>query len=125
MGGRFSSPPEGFLDYAAEVAGHGDRFTPDSAVDAGMPALEAAGRTLAAGEVAAEGEAAAREWGLGPSDRLLTSSSFARTGGLRAGLLAPLAAAIPVVVCRHLDESLLERRIEAERITRAITRIDD
>ncbi|WP_406286110.1 TIGR03089 family protein [Embleya sp. NBC_00896] len=125
MGGRFPTPPAGFLDYAAEVAGHGDRFVPYGPVGADDPALATAGRTLTAGEVAEEGAAAAREWRLVPGDRVLTSLSFARTGGLRAGLLAPLAASVPVVVCRHLDESLLDRRIEAERVTRAVTRSAD
>ncbi|MYS83473.1 TIGR03089 family protein [Embleya scabrispora] len=125
MGGRFPAPPTGFLDYAAEVAGHGDRFVPEAPVRADAAALSESGREWTAGELAEAGETTAREWELGPGDRLLTSLSFARTGGLRAGVLAPLAASVPVVVCRHLDESLLERRIEAERVTRAVTRSAD
>jgi len=121
MGGRFATPPPGFMDYAAEVAGHGDRFVPYRPVGAGDAAWESEGRTLTAGEVAAEGSAAATELGLVRGDRLLTSLSFTHKGGLRTGLLAPLAAGIPVVVCRHLDESALERRIAAERVTRTVT----
>ncbi|MYW00052.1 TIGR03089 family protein [Streptomyces sp. SID3343] len=125
MGGRFPTAPAGFVDYAAEVAGHGDRFVPDTAPGAADPALEVAGRTLTAAEVADEGEAAAKEWGLTAGDRVLSSLTFARTGGLRAGLLAPLAASVPVVLCRHLDESALEHRIAAERVTRVVTRSAD
>ncbi|MCF2532687.1 TIGR03089 family protein [Yinghuangia soli] len=124
MGARFTEVPAGFLDYAAEVAGHGDRFVPYVPVGADAEALELDGRTRTAAEVGQAGADAAAEWGLTSGDRLLSALPFTREGGLRAGLLAPLAAAVPVVLCRNLeqiDESALERRISTERVTRTIT----
>lgn len=124
MGARFAEAPEGFLDYAAEVAGHGDRFTPYVPPRADADALELDGRTLSAADLADAGNEAAKEWGLGAGDRLLSSVPFTRESGLRAGLLVPLAASVPVVLCRNLeliDESALERRISTERATRTIT----
>ncbi len=120
MGARFAEPPAGFLDYAAEVAGHGDRFTPYVAPGPGDPALESEGRTYTASELAELGAEAAKSWELGPGDRLLSALPFTREEGLRAGLLAPLAAGVPVVLCRNLDASALERRISTERVTRTI-----
>ncbi|MGW0661411.1 TIGR03089 family protein [Streptodolium elevatio] len=124
MGARFAEAPEGFLDYAAEVAGHGDRFVPYVPPAADAPALDLGGRVHSAAELAAIGVEAAKDWGLGSGDRLLSTLPFTRESGLRAGLLAPLAASVPVVLCRNierLDESALERRISTERVTRTIT----
>ena len=39
MGARFPQPPEGFHDYAVEVPGQGDRFTPYAPVAPGDPFL--------------------------------------------------------------------------------------
>ena len=33
LGGRFPQPPQGFVDYAVEVPGQGDRFAPYTPVD--------------------------------------------------------------------------------------------
>jgi uncharacterized protein (TIGR03089 family) len=124
MGARFAQAPEGFLDYAAEVAGHGDRFAPYVPPRELDPALELEGRVYSAAELGALGEEAAKEWSLTPGDRLMTDLAFTHEGGLRAGLLAPLAASAPVVLCRNLeliDESAREHRISTERVTRTIT----
>ncbi len=124
MGARFADAPEGFLDYAAEVAGHGDRFVPYVPTAPDAPALDLGGREYSAAELAEVGADAAKEWGLTSGDRLLSALPFTRESGLRAGLLAPLAASVPVVLCRNierLDESALERRISTERVTRTIT----
>lgn len=121
LGGRFPQPPPGFHDYAVEVPGQGDRFTPYAPVGADAPALELpGGRTLTGGQVVDEARAFADGLGLTPGSRLLSGLSFGTWDGLAAGLLAPLAAGASVVLCRHLDrlppEDLVKRR-ESERIT--------
>lgn len=124
MGARFAEPPVGFLDYAAEVAGHGDRFVPYVVPGADAPAWEADGRTYTASELAGLGATAAASWGVSSGGRLLSALPLTHTDGLRAGLLAPLAAGVPVVLCRNLDRadaSVVERRIATERVTRTIT----
>jgi len=96
LGGRFPQPPEGFVDYAVEVPGQGDAFTPFAPVDPDEPALIVAGAEL------------------------LSALPYDTWEGLSAGLYAPLAAGASVVLCRRLDrlsEDALARRIEAERVT--------
>ncbi|MFG2825240.1 TIGR03089 family protein [Kitasatospora sp. NPDC048365] len=124
LGGRFPQRPDGFLDYAAEVPGQGDRFAPYSPVDPNSPALE----TLIDGlplklsgeqSVALAREGAAR-LGLGTQSRVLSTLSFDDWSGLEAGLLAPLAAGASVVLCRNSDgltDEQWEKRIDAERVT--------
>lgn len=51
LGGRFPQPPEGFVDYAVEVPGQGDRFAAFAAVDPGEVALVVDGREFSGVEV--------------------------------------------------------------------------
>ncbi|MFE0458254.1 TIGR03089 family protein [Kitasatospora sp. NPDC058965] len=124
LGGRFPQRPDGFLDYAAEVPGQGDRFVPYSPVVADTPALE----TLVDGlplklsseqtvQLAREG---ADRLGLERGARVLSTLSFDDWAGLEAGLLAPLAAGGSVVLCRNsgdLTADQWQSRIDAERVT--------
>jgi uncharacterized protein (TIGR03089 family) len=112
--------PPGVLDYAAEVPAYPDQFTPFAVVHDDAPALEQDAAVLTGAEVVNLAHRAAQEWGLTSSDRVLTSADLARRDGLLAGLLAPLAAGASVVLCRNLDESAVERRIAAERVTRRL-----
>jgi uncharacterized protein (TIGR03089 family) len=121
LGVRFPQPPQGFLDYAVEVPGQGDRFVPYEPVDAGARALELPGGEVLTGNQAVErARATAEAFGLAPGSRLLSGLPFDNWDGLAAGLLAPLAAGGSVVLCRHLDllpsEGLAKRR-ESERVT--------
>lgn len=124
LGGRFPERPEGFLDYAAEVPGQGDRFAPYSPVDPQAPALETVVDGLPlklTGEqtVALAREGAAR-LGLEPGSRVLSTLAYDDWTGLEAGLLAPLAAGASVVLCRNsaeLTEDQWAKRIESERVT--------
>ncbi|MEW2134489.1 TIGR03089 family protein [Streptomyces sp. NPDC005435] len=123
LGGRFPQPPEGFLDYAAEVPGQGDRFAPFAPVDPDEPALIVAGAEFGAAEVVERARAAAPALDLtGPGSRLLSGLPYDTWDGLSAGLYAPLAAGGSVVLCRNLDRldaDALAKRIEAERVTAA------
>ncbi|MFD7923629.1 TIGR03089 family protein [Streptomyces sp. NPDC059740] len=120
LGGRFPQPPQGFADYAAEVPGHGDRFTALAPVDPDEPALRVAGRELTGAQVVQEARADAGRLGLTAGSRLLSTRPYDSWEGLSAGLLAPLTTGGSVVLVRHaehLDAEALERRRTDERVT--------
>ncbi|TGN73636.1 TIGR03089 family protein [Streptomyces bauhiniae] len=121
LGGRFPQVPEGFMDYAAEVPGQGDRFAPFAPVDPEEPALIVAGAEFSAAEVVERALADAPDLDLtGPGSRLLSGLPYDTWAGLSAGLYAPLAAGGSVVLCRNLDKlpaDALAQRIDAERVT--------
>ncbi|MGW6401831.1 TIGR03089 family protein [Streptomyces sp. NPDC055134] len=121
LGGRFPQPPEGFVDYAVEVPGQGDRFAPFAPVDPEEPALVVAGAELTGAEVVEKARADAADLGLtGPGSRLLSGLPYDTWRGLSAGLYAPLATGGSVVLCRHLDgldEESLAKRVENERVS--------
>ncbi|MFB7501046.1 TIGR03089 family protein [Streptomyces sp. NPDC056161] len=121
LGGRFPQPPAGFLDYAVEVPGQGDRFAPFAPVDPEEPALIVAGAELTGSEVVDRARADAPELDLtGPGSRLLSGLPYDTWEGLSAGLYAPLAVGGSVVLCRHLprlDADALAKRMESERVT--------
>ncbi|MGE7432536.1 TIGR03089 family protein [Kitasatospora sp. NPDC001175] len=124
LGGRFPQRPDGFLDYAAEVPGQGDRFAPYSPVDPESPALETTVDGLPLRLTGEQTVQLAREGalrlGLGTGSRVLSTLSYQDWAGLEAGLLAPLAAGASVVLCRNSDGLTAEqwdKRIESERVT--------
>ncbi|KUN06746.1 acyl-CoA synthetase [Streptomyces yokosukanensis] len=121
LGGRFSQAPDGFLDYAVEVPGQGDRFAPLAPVDPEEPALIVAGREFSGAEVVERALAEAPALDLaGPGARLLSGLSYDTWEGVAAGLYAPLAVGGSVVLCRHLDrldEDALAKRIDSERVS--------
>ncbi|MFI6248831.1 TIGR03089 family protein [Streptomyces sp. NPDC051016] len=121
LGGRFPTVPDGFVDYAVEVPGQGDRFAPFSPVDPEEPALIVAGAEMSGAEVVerALGDAPGLDL-TGPGSRLLSGLGFDTWEGLSAGLYAPLAVGGSVVLCRRLDElgeEGIAKRIESERVT--------
>lgn len=121
MGVRFPQPPEGFLDYAVEVPGQGDRFAPFAPVDAEAPALVlAGGEELSGAQVVERAGADAARLGLEAGSRVLSSLPYDDWAGVSAGLFAPLAAGASVVLCRNaekLDAAALDKRRESERVT--------
>lgn len=120
LGGRFPEPPQGFLDYAAEVPGQGDRFSPYEPIGPNDPALLLGGEELPGAVVVERARAYAEKLGLVRGSRLLTGLPPVTWDGLAAGLLAPLAADASVVLCRGLDglpPDALERRKTEERVT--------
>ncbi|KOV63242.1 acyl-CoA synthetase [Streptomyces sp. MMG1121] len=121
LGGRFPQTPAGFVDYAVEVPGQGDRFVPFASPDPAEPALIVAGAEFSAEEVVQKAVADATELELtGPGSRLLTGLSYDTWEGVGAGLYSPLAVGGSVVLCRNLDrlgEEALAQRIESERVT--------
>ncbi|MEV6163002.1 TIGR03089 family protein [Streptomyces sp. NPDC052052] len=120
LGGRFPQTPDGFLDYAVEVPGQGDRFAPFAAVDPDAPALAVGGVELTATQLVARAREDAAGLGLTAGARLLTGRTYGTWEGLSAGLFAPLAAGASVVLCRHLGqlgEDGLAARVTSERVT--------
>ncbi|MFD8965385.1 TIGR03089 family protein [Streptomyces sp. NPDC059568] len=120
LGGRFPRPPQGFIDYAVEVPGQGDRFAPYAPVDPDAPALAVDGTELTSAQLVARARKDADERGLTAGSRLLSGLSYDSWEGLSAGLFAPLAAGGSAVLCRHLGQlpaDGLEKRVESERVT--------
>ncbi|MCT2593615.1 TIGR03089 family protein [Streptomyces sp. N2-109] len=129
LGVRFPQPPEGFADYAVEVPGQGDRFTPYAPVAPGAPALTVHGGSggsgsgileLTGAQVVERARADAEARGLISGSRLLSPLSYDSWEGLSAGLYAPLAAGASVILCRNaadLSPEALTRRRESERVT--------
>ncbi|WUH93253.1 TIGR03089 family protein [Streptomyces sp. NBC_00433] len=121
LGGRFPQAPAGFVDYAVEVPGQGDRFVPYAPVGAGSPAIRLPGEgALTGGAVVERAVASAEEYGLAPGARVLSRLSFDAWPGLAAGLLAPLAVGGSVVLCRNaaaLSPEQLAAREATERVT--------
>jgi uncharacterized protein (TIGR03089 family) len=121
LGGRFPQPPEGFVDYAVEVPGQGDRFAAFAAVDPGEVALVVDGREFSGAEVVERAVADAGELGLsGGGVRVLSGLSYDTWEGLSVGLFGPLASGGSVVLCRHLErlgEDAVAARVESERVS--------
>ncbi|MFE2747386.1 TIGR03089 family protein [Streptomyces scopuliridis] len=120
LGGRFPRPPEGFMDYAVEVPGQGDRFAPFAPVDPDESALVVGGVEMSAAQLVARASADAVERGLTPGSRLLSGLAYDSWDGLSAGLYAPLASGASVVLCRNLGKlpaEALEQRVKSERVT--------
>ncbi|NJC71510.1 TIGR03089 family protein [Planosporangium thailandense] len=108
--------PAGFVDYAAEVRGHGDHFRPYAPVRGTDPATAEGTTHEELCRVARESAAMHR---LGPTDRVLVDAAEA-VHPLK-WLLTPLAAGASIVLCAGLDPAAVGRRIEAERITRVLS----
>ncbi len=107
FGGTLTTPIPGAVDYAGEVAAHGDRF--------GAPATTPTQLALLA---RATGQAA--DWRLTAGDRLLAVADRADPGGVLSWLLVPLVSGASVVLSRHLDPAALPRRVTSEQVTAVI-----
>ncbi|MFJ2907322.1 TIGR03089 family protein [Streptomyces sp. NPDC091279] len=147
LGGRFPQVPDGFVDYAVEVPGQGDRFAPFSPVDPGEVALVVGGREFTGGEVVSlaggsdsasgtgararaggsdsvSGTGAGAEGsgvgGSGVGARVLSGLGYDTWDGLAVGLYTPLVGGGSVVLCRHLEllsEGALATRVGSERVS--------
>ena len=123
LGGRFGEYgmdplPPGVLDYAAEVPGHGDRFTSASGpARPGDPALLLDGMTYTQTELSARGRDRASELGLPRRARVLTDRAPETMDGITDALLAPLVVGGSTVLCRHLERNRIDHRASAERVS--------
>jgi uncharacterized protein (TIGR03089 family) len=101
--------PAGWLDYVAEVRGHGDHFRPVVPVPAAGPAL--AGESHAS--LLARAVTRAGELGIPPGGRVLIDAGA--SADPVDWLVAPLAVGASIVLCKDLDETARAGRAEAER----------
>lgn len=120
MGARFPQTPEGFMDYAVEVPGQGDHFSPYATIRGQDPALIIGGTHLTGAQVVEQARGDAAALGLEAGSRVLSVREYDTWTGISCGLLAPLAAGASVVLNRNadqLDAAALASRKESERIT--------
>lgn len=117
FGDRPTSLPSGAIDFAAEVPGHGDRFTPEGPVSVDATAVDLDSRVVSGRDLMSRARDAVARWGLRTDDRVLSTLPYATMDGLLAGLLAPMTAGAGVVLCAHLDPASLPARIATERVS--------
>lgn len=118
------SVPDGYLDYATEVRGHGDHFSPPQLVAPDDRALTWADAGSVREEYTNERICAIAA---------VRASAFGLTSGgrimLDAGahpdpvdwLLAPISTGTSIVLCRNLDAAKAGGRAAAERVTHRLT----
>jgi uncharacterized protein (TIGR03089 family) len=104
-------------DFALEVRGHGDVFTPYVPPERTGPGLLAGGMTLTLGDLVEAAGGLAARLGIVAGDRVLVDEQAAAEAGPVAWLLAPLAAGASLVLVRSPDPAALPGRAAAERVT--------
>jgi uncharacterized protein (TIGR03089 family) len=105
--------PVGVTDYATAVRIHGDQISPER-----NPGAALAGRSVA--EVLAAAQSSAATQGFAAGDRVLSSAPWATADDIVDHLLAVYAAGAALVQVANPDDGLMERRRQAEKITRDI-----
>lgn len=116
-GRGFSGQRRGFIDYASEIGGYGDRFRPSAPVDPTAPALRAGTLELTQDGLAGAAEELAARLGITPGGRILLTTDLAVAAGPVSWLLAPLAAGSSVVLIANPDPHRLGARAEMELVT--------
>jgi uncharacterized protein (TIGR03089 family) len=105
--------PVGVTDYASAVRIHGDQISPER-----NPGAALAGRSVA--DVLAAAQSSAATQGFAAGDRVLSSASWATADDIVDHLLAVYATGAALVQVANPDDGLMERRRQAEKITRDI-----
>ncbi|BCO37327.1 TIGR03089 family protein [Mycobacterium heckeshornense] len=105
--------PVGVTDYATAVRVHADQIAAER-----RPGLALAGRSVDEVRTACRTAAATR--GLTPTDRVLSTKSWATPDELVDGLLAILAVGASLVQVANPDPAALPRRIQTEKVTRVL-----
>lgn len=119
LGAPLADCPAGVVDYAVEVRGHGDRFSPVP-VDPSAPALES-DRAYSGAELVAAARERAAAWGLGGDDRVAAiiprADSLAVLGPDASLFLGALSAGAPLVLTADIGSDTLRTRLDMERVT--------
>ena len=105
--------PVGITDYATAVRAQGDQIVPERVPG---PALD--GRAV--DEVLAEARAHAATLGLSGADRVLSTHGWATPEDLVRNLVAIFASGASLVQVANEDASTRERRVQTEKVTRAL-----
>ncbi|MDQ2637299.1 MAG: TIGR03089 family protein [Actinomycetota bacterium] len=103
--------PVGVTDYATAVRVHGDQIVPEA-----RPGAALNGRSVA--DVLTDARTSAAAQGLTAQDRLLSSATWDTVEALIDHLLAPFALGASLVQVANPDAAALDRRRQAEKITR-------
>jgi uncharacterized protein (TIGR03089 family) len=108
LGGRFATPPEGFLDLGAEVPGHGDHFVAMDPPDGDTVAVDLGGSARSHAQVLADAspDAVRRVVSPGPLARDVSLLVDACLGG---GSLVVVASATPEQISRVAQQEGGER----------------
>jgi uncharacterized protein (TIGR03089 family) len=110
--------PPGYIDYVVEVRAFGDRFVAPQPVGADDRAVAGPVELshLATCRIATQ---RAAELGIVTGDRVLIDARAHPDP--TDWLLAALVAGASIVLCAHLDPARLDSRVDAERVTVALT----
>lgn len=121
LGALFTDPlPAGVLDYAAEVAGYGDRFSGPPAGQGAAALLGPTGTAVRQDELATLAVRLADRWGMGRRGRLLVAGELSAVDEVLACAVVPLAVGGSAVLVRRADPARLAARAEQERVTAAV-----
>jgi uncharacterized protein (TIGR03089 family) len=104
-------------DFALEVRGHGDVFSPWQQPDPGAPGLLLGGLELTLGGLVAAARELAGRLQLTAGDRVLVDERTADEAGPVAWLLTPLAAGASIVLVHSAVPGTLPARAASERVT--------
>lgn len=121
LGLPFIEPlPADFVDYAAEVRGHGDQFGPSESIPWDRPALVVGDRFWTSVGLAAAAADLARAWGLTRGGRLLVTSAPNEVNPAELWLSlysVPTAVDGSIVIVRNADQAKLDHIAEQEGVT--------
>lgn len=117
FGRGLTDPPRRVADYAAEIGGYGDRYTPAVPLDPDLPALLAGRLELSQDGLAGAADGLAERLGLRSGDRIMVSAEVAVQAGPLSWLLAPLAVGASVVLVAHPELDRLGAKAEGEKVS--------
>ncbi|MGH8883383.1 MAG: TIGR03089 family protein [Stackebrandtia sp.] len=112
MGAPVRDLPIGVTDYSTAVRVHGDQFLPGGT----GAALEG----MSVHETLTAARKSAAQQGFSDTDRVLSGASWDTADELVDRFIAVLVAGASLVQVSNLDPALQDRRVDTERITRAL-----
>ncbi len=111
------NPPDGYVDFNTEVRVHGDHFYPAAPVPGDAEALVRDDRIWSNAEIVAEATARAEHLGIAGGRVLIDADAYP---DVVDWLLAPLAGAASIVLCRNLNHEREGALSASERVTQRL-----